>query len=220
MGNQFELQAETRTTQGSANARRLRLADKIPAVIYGADKDPVSLVMSHKDISIALENEAIYTRILTLSVDGKAEQVVLKKVQRHVFKPKIMHVDFLRIKAKEKITMNIPIHYIGEENSAGVKAGGILSKLVNEVEIRCLPQDLPEFFDVDITGLGLDQSLHLSDIKFPSNIELGHEISDEHNPAIINIYTPKAEAEATDEASASDDTAGTDSTKDDSSDKE
>ncbi len=202
MSNTFELSAETRTNHGKAHSRRLRrLENKTPAIVYGAGKDPVALMMSHKELSLALENEAVYSHILTLNIDGKAEQVVLKDLQRHPYKPVIMHADFLRIKAKEKLTMNVPLHYINEEDSPGVKEGGVASHLMTEVEIRCLPANLPEFIEVNVAELALDSSLHLSDIKLPKGVEFATELTEDHDQPIVSIHKPRAAAEEV-EASA------------------
>lgn len=201
MSISFELNAETRNDIGKAASRRLRrLEGRTPAVVYGAGKDAISVTLSHKELSMALEHEAVYSHILTLNIDGKAEQVVLKDLQRHPYKPMIVHADFLRIRAKEKLTMNVPLHFINEDTAPGVKDGGVVSHLMNEVEIRCLPANLPEFIEVDVAELTMDSSLHLSDIKLPSGVELTIELDDEHNQPIVSIHKPRAaiEAEASD----------------------
>lgn len=200
MSNTFELNAESRSDSGKAASRRLRRLDgRTPAVVYGGGKDSVAITLSHKDISLALENEAVYSHILTLSLDGKAEKVVLKALQRHPYKPVIMHADFLRINTNEKLTMNVPIHYINEEQAPGVKASGVVSHLMTEVEIRCLPANLPEFIEVDIANLDIDSSLHLSDIKLPNGVELATEIDSNHDQPIVNIHKPRAAVEASEE---------------------
>ncbi len=207
MSISFELNAETRSDLGKAASRRLRrLDDRTPAVVYGAGKDAQSVTLSHKELSMALEHEAVYSHILTLKVDGKAEQVVLKDLQRHPYKPVIMHADFLRIKAKEKLNMNVPLHYINEDSAAGVKDGGIVSHLMNEVEIRCLPANLPEYIEVDVAELAIDSSLHLSDIKLPKGVEFAVELDSEHDQPIVSIHKPRAavEADASEEDKAAD----------------
>ena len=195
MSNSLEILAQTRTEAGKAHARRLRHAESIPAIVYGAGQDPVTLTLVHKDINHTLKNEAAFSQILTLTIDGKSEPVVIKAIQRHVYKPKIMHVDFLRIKAKEQLTMNVPLHFINEDVCVGLKAGGILSKQFNEVEIKCLPADLPEFIEVDISALELDHSLHLSDVILPKGVEPSTEITPDHNPGIVSISKPKTQVE-------------------------
>ncbi|MDF1795628.1 MAG: 50S ribosomal protein L25/general stress protein Ctc [Coxiellaceae bacterium] len=202
MSNTFELNAETRANHGKANSRRLRrLENKMPAVVYGGGQDPVALTLSHKELSLALENEAMYSHILTLNIDGKAEKVVLKDLQRHPYKPVIMHADFLRIKAKEKLNMNVPIHYMNEEEAPGVKEGGVASHLMTEVEIRCLPANLPEYIEVNVAELAIDSSLHLSDIKLPEGVEFATELTDDSDQPIVSIHKPRAVSEET-EASA------------------
>ncbi len=202
MSNTFELNAETRANLGKAESRRLRrLENKTPAVVYGGGQDPVSLTLSHKDLSLALENEAMYSHILTLKIDGKAEKVVLKDLQRHPYKPVIMHADFLRIKAKEKLNMNVPIHYLNEEEAPGVKEGGVASHLMTEVEIRCLPANLPEYIEVNVAELAIDSSLHLSDIKLPEGVEFATELTEDNDQPIVSIHKPRAVTEEV-EASA------------------
>ncbi|MCH9769738.1 MAG: 50S ribosomal protein L25/general stress protein Ctc [Gammaproteobacteria bacterium] len=204
----FELTATNRNQYGKANARRIRHLDQVPAIIYGAGKDPHTIALNHNEILHALENEAFYSHILTLNIDGSSEQVVLKDLQRHSTKPRIQHVDFLRIKAKEKLTMMVPIHFPGEEDAPGVKAGGVVSKLINEIEVRCLPANLPEFLELDISQLEMNQSLHISQIKLPPNVELTiAELDEEHDQAVVNVHEPKVtkadlEAEAEEAAAA------------------
>jgi large subunit ribosomal protein L25 len=198
MSNTFELNAAVRETNGKAHARRMRrLENQVPAVIYGAGKEPLAISLDHTAFTTALQSEAIYSHILTLKVDGKAEKVVLKDLQRHPYKPVVMHADFLRINAKEKLTMQVPVHFINEEEAAGVKDGGVASHLMNEVEITCLPANLPEFVEVDVAGVALDSSLHLSDITLPKGVELTADLSDEqHNQAIFSIHKTRAGIEA------------------------
>jgi large subunit ribosomal protein L25 len=199
MADKFQLTANARTESGTGVSRRLRRAGLIPAVIYGAGKNPEWISLSHKDISHALNHEAFYSHILTIQVDGgKSEKVVLKDLLRHPFKRQILHADFLRVNASEKLTMNVPIHFAGEESAPGVKAGGVLSKQKTEVEIRCLPANLPEFIEMDISTMKMDQTLHLSDLKLPQGVELALlKLDDEHNLPIASIHQPRAAKEAT-----------------------
>lgn len=197
MSNLFELNAEVRHTRGKAHARRMRrLEDKVPGIVYGIGKDPLSITIDHNTLSTALKNEAIYSHVLTLHLDGKAEQVVLKDLQRHPYKPRIVHIDFLRIDAKAKLTMHVPLHFLHEEEAPGIKDGGIHSHLMTEVEIRCLPANLPEYLAVDVSQVALDGSLHLSDIVLPKGVELTIDLSDEqHNQAIYSIHKSRAAAD-------------------------
>jgi large subunit ribosomal protein L25 len=189
MTNSVDLSVELRQTSGTSESRRLRrLEGKVPAVIYGAGKDPASISIEHRYIMKALESEAFYSQILTLDVAGKQEKVVLKALQRHPSKPKILHADFLRVSAKEKLSMHIPLHFINEETAVGVKQqGGVISHLANDVELRCLPSDLPEFIEVDVAELKLDESIHLSQLKAPKGVEFV-ALSHEDDPALVSIH--------------------------------
>ena len=215
----YEFDAQVRTEQGKKFARRMRRdQDLVPAVVYGAGKAPKAISLLHKDIFHALENEAVFSHILKLRVDGAVEQVVIKDVQRHVFKPKIVHVDFLRVKAKEKITMHVPLHFEGEEEAPGIKSGEAkFTKSIVELEIRCLPADLPEFIALDVSKMALDDVLHLSDIKLPTGVELAlSDLDEEHDQPVIGCHIPKVsqedieaeqhEAELAEEAAASSET--------------
>ena len=200
MSNLFELNAELRSKTGTSDARRLRHQGQIPAVVYGSGQEPQTIVMAHKDIFHALENEAVFSHVLKLTINGKQEDVVLKAVQRHPYKPKITHVDFLRVNTKEKISLNVPLHFINEETSLGVKAGGNLSKTMTELEITCLPSNLPEFINVDIAKLELGHALHISDIQLPKGVELGTELNEDNNHAVISVHKPKGAAVKDDDA--------------------
>lgn len=198
MAELFEFEAEMRSTRGKAAARRLRLLeDKVPAVIYGTGKPPVTISLLHKNVLQALDYEAVYSRILTINLEGQAEKVVIKDMMRHPSRPRVLHMDFLRINTSEKLTMNVPLHFIGEEEAPGIKEGGVLSKLMAELEISCLPADLPEFIDVDVSALEMGDSTHLSKIKLPKGVALATEIEDdEHDQAVANVHQPKVSEEA------------------------
>lgn len=173
MTNNLQLAAEIRNNTGKSTNRRFRLEDKIPAVIYGADKKPEALILKHNEVIKALENEEFFTQIITLNLNGKSEQVVLKDLQRHPYRAtQIMHIDFMRIKASEKITMLIPLHFIEEEVSPGVKQGGIITHSISEVEVKCLPSDLPKYIDIDMSNMELNDIVHLSNLKLPKGVEL------------------------------------------------
>lgn len=213
MSTGFELSAQLRDTTGKAAARRMRHSGLVPGVIYGAGKESAMITLNHDSILHALEQEAFHSHILDIKLDnGKSESVVLKDVQRHVYKPKIVHVDFLRVSATEKLTMHVPLHFIGEEEAAGVKEGGVISKLMTDLEIKCLPKDLPEYIEVNVTDLALEHSVHLSDIKLPKGVELLHAADEEHDHPVISIHMPRvskadleadaAEAEAAEAAAA------------------
>ncbi len=191
MTEQLALSATTREEHGKANSRRLRHQGKLPAVIYGGKKGASSLLLDHNEASKALKNKAIYSHVLSLDVDGKSESVILKAVQRHPIKPRLLHLDFLRINAKEEMTMSVPFNFIGEDKAPGIKQGGILSRLMTEIEIKCLPANLPEGLDVDLSALELDHSVHLADITLPKGVELTQPVDEDHNPGIVNVHKPK-----------------------------
>ena len=191
MSEEFNLIAEMRDDQGKGASRRLRRQGKVPAIIYGAGREPRSLMFDHNKVLQQLEDPSFYSSILNIKVGEKSRAAIVKDIQRHPAKQRILHIDLQRIVEDEKIKMQIPIHYLGEEEAVGVKlGGGTVSKLMTELEISCLPKDLPEFLEVDISELELDQMLNVSDIKLPE----GTEISDliiEQNPAIVSIQEIK-----------------------------
>ena len=193
MSIDFNVTAETRKDVGKGASRRLRHAGKIPGVLYGAGKDAVSLTMSHDEMFHHLEHEAFYSHILKVSVDGKAEKAVLKDVQRHPGKPKIMHVDFQRVSETEKLHMHVPLHFINEDTAPGVKVGGgIVSHLMAGVDIHCLAKDLPEYLEVDLGNLEEGDSLHLSDIKLPEGVEIpALAQGPDHDLPVASIHAKK-----------------------------
>ena len=147
---------------GKGASRRLRHADKVPAILYGAGQEPVSLTLAHNKVFQAQEFEAFYSHVLTLNVDGKAVEAVIKDIQRHPYKPKILHLDFLRVDAKQSLTKKVPVHFINEDSADSIKLeGGVVETHLADVEISCLPADLPEFINVDLNTVALGQTLHL-----------------------------------------------------------
>lgn len=196
MAETIEFNGELREQVGKAAARRFRRLDKVPATVYGAGKEPKAITLPQKDVLKALNHEATFSHILTLKIGEKKEKVILKALQRHATKPLIIHMDFQRIKASEKIHMTIPIHFLGEEECPGTKDEGILSRLMTEVDIRCLPANLPEYIEVDVSKLELDESLHLSDLKLPQGVELDIlELNDETDLPIVSVHLPKVSKE-------------------------
>lgn len=188
------LEATARETVGKSANRRLRFQDKIPAVIYGGDKDPQSITLSHNKVMIAFKNEAIYSSVLDLKIGDSQEKVILKDLQRHPFKPIILHMDLQRVSAKDVLVKEVPLHFLNEETAKGVKAGGIISHAMNQVEVKCQVKDLPPFIEVDLLKVNLDEVLHLSDLKLPKGVELTVDLSDEiHNLPVASIHTPKAQ---------------------------
>ena len=173
MAKNFDLVAELREDRGKGASRRLRHQDKVPAIIYGAGRPPRALSFDHNKVIRQLENESFYSSILNIQVNDKSQAAIVKDIQRHPSKARIMHMDFQRIVADEKIKMNVPIHYLNAEEAEGVKTeGGSVSQIITDIEISCLPADLPEYFEVDIIDLKLNEMLHISDIKLPEGVEI------------------------------------------------
>jgi large subunit ribosomal protein L25 len=193
MREDFDLIAEIREDQGKGASRRLRHEGKVPAIIYGAGRPPRQLAFDHNQVLHELENESFYSSILNIKVGDKSQAAIVKDIQRHPSKHMVMHMDFQRIVADEKIRMNVPIHYLNEEVAVGVKqGGGSVSRLMNDVEVSCLPKDLPEYFEVDIAELELNEMLHLSDIKLPEGVEIPELAQGpEHDHAIVSIHVIK-----------------------------
>ena len=202
MKTSFELVAEFRETQGKGASRRLRHDGKVPAILYGGHADARALTLSHQKLLIMLDNERFYSTILNLKVGDESQAAILKDVQRHPFKNAIVHVDFQRVEENEKIRISVPLHFKGEAVSPGVKSqGGIVSHMRNEAEISCLPKDLPEFIEVDVSALSLNESIHLSQLKVPAGVTLV-ELAKE-DAAVVAIHSPRAEEpEPTVEAAA------------------
>ena len=173
MSDDFDLIAEIREDQGKGASRRLRHQGKVPAIIYGAGRPPRSLSFDHNKVLKQLENESFYSSVLSIKVGSRNQAAILKDMQRHPAKPRIMHMDFQRIVEDEEIKMNVPLHFIGEDIAPGVKdGGGKVSHIMTDVEIVCLPRYLPEYIDVDVSALELDDMLTLSDIKLPEGVEM------------------------------------------------
>ena len=206
MSEEFNLIAEMRDDQGKGASRRLRRQGMVPAVIYGAGRDPRNLMFDHNKVLRQLEDPSFYSSILNIKVGEKSRAAIVKDIQRHPSKKQIIHIDLQRIVEDEQIKMQIPIHYLGEEDAVGVKiGGGTVTKIMTELEISCLPKDLPEFLEVDISELELDQMLNVSDISLPKGVEIS-DIVKEQDQAIVSIQEIKEiiEEEIEDEDSESD----------------
>ncbi|MDT8383825.1 MAG: 50S ribosomal protein L25/general stress protein Ctc [Gammaproteobacteria bacterium] len=192
MSVDFNITAESRSDVGKGASRRLRRDGKVPGIIYGSGKDPVSVITNHSELLHHLENEAFYSHILTLKLDGKAEKVVLKDLQRHPAKPRLLHVDFMRVSVSDVIHMQVPVHFINEDVSVGVKSGGMVSHLMNSIEVVCKAQDLPEYLTVDIAALEEGASLHLSDIVLPKGVTIAALThGEDHDLPVVSIHTPR-----------------------------
>jgi large subunit ribosomal protein L25 len=208
MAISFELNAESRTDTGKGASRRLRHAGKVPAIIYGGNKDPEALTLSHNELLRNLEHEAFYSHILTIKTGGGMTSAILRDLQRHPSKPLILHVDLQRVSAGEKLKTQVPLHIIGEDTSPGVKAGGLVSHEQTEVEVECLPKDLPEFIEIDISGLEVGETLHLSDLQIPEGVTLLElERGEDHDLGVVSIHAKRGGGE--EEAAEGGEEAGT-----------
>jgi len=199
----IELNAELRTDTGKGASRRLRHANKVPAILYGAGKEPESLTLEQKDVQYELQHEAFFTQVLELNVGGKKQDVLLRDLQHHPYKQDILHMDFQRVEAKKEMHVNIPLHFINEDIAPGVKTeGGAISHVMSEVEIVCLPKNIPEFIDVDLSELHMGEIVHLSDLKMPAGVEVfALKQGEEHDSAVASIHARKV-AEEHEEAEA------------------
>ena len=193
---EFTLNAEARSDLGKGASRRLRrLASQVPAVIYGGDKAPVSISLLAKEVAKLLENEAAYSHVIALTVDGAVETVVIKALQRHPAKGFVLHADFQRVVAGQKLTAHVPLHFINEATAVGVKQqGGEISHTISEVEVSCLPKDLPEFIEVDMAAVEVGQTVHMSDLKLPKGVELV-ALAHGNNLAVSNIHASRVKEE-------------------------
>lgn len=194
MSTAFALEAKKRTLEGKGASRRLRrLEGAMPAIVYGASKEPVSISLMTKDFIRQLQNEAFFAHIIDLSIDGTNEKVVLKDLQRHPVSNWPIHADFLRVDTTHKITMKVPLHFINEDICEGVKTGGgSINHLSNDLDISCLAKDLPEFIEVDLAALTVGHSIHISEITLPAGVEsvaLSH--GEEHDLALVTVLSPK-----------------------------
>ena len=214
MSESFIVVAEARADEGKGASRRLRrLEGKIPAVIYGGDKPAQSLTLIRKDFEHMLESEACYSSILEVQVAGESQNAIIKDIQRHPAKGFPMHADFLRIRMDQAIKVNVPLHFVNEEQCAGVKlGGGMIQKQATDVEVQCLPKDLPEYLEVDMLEVELGDIVHLSDIALPDGVtSTALELGDDHDLAIASVIAPRGTKEADDEAADTDgDEAGSD----------
>jgi len=186
----IEIKADKRSVQGTGASRRLRRESKVPGVLYGAGKDALPIEVDHKDLWFKLKMEAFHASILDLDLGGEKSQVLLRDYQMHPFRPLILHIDFQRVAANKKIHMKVPLHFVNAEISPGVKAtGGLVQHVLNELEVSCLPKDLPEFIEVDLANLQAGHSLHLSGITLPPGVEA--LVPKGEDPTVATIVIPK-----------------------------
>ena len=201
MQENFEINAVSRDVQGKGASRRLRREGMVPGIIYGGNVEPQMFATRHNELILHLEHEAFYSHILTVNLDGKAQKVVLKDLQRHPAKPFIMHVDLLRVSDSDRIKMHVPLHFINEEGCPGVKAGGTISHSQTDVEVICAAKDLPEFIEVDMAEMNIGDTIHLSELKMPEGVEvlaLTHG-DDSHDTGVVAIHAAKGGADDVEE---------------------
>ena len=211
MSDQFELTAELREDKGKGASRRLRrLADQVPAIIYGGKEDPKPLTLVRKDFEKALENEAFFSHVLSINVGGNTEKAILKDLQRHPAKDVVMHADFLRVDDKVAIKVHVPIHFVNEDTCYGVKMeGGMVQHQVTDIEVSCLPADIPEYIEVDMAEVKSGEIVHLTDITLPEGVtSVALALGDDHDLAVASVVPPKGGSDADDEAEAAADADG------------
>ncbi|MEE8057146.1 MAG: 50S ribosomal protein L25/general stress protein Ctc [Pseudomonadales bacterium] len=202
MSSEFTLNAETRTDLGKGASRRLRrLENKTLGIVFGGKNKPIPITIANNEIVKLAESEAFFTSLVDLSIDGKTEQVVVKDMQRHPAKDTILHIDFMRVSATTKITMHVPLHFINEENCKGVKQeGGIISHALNDIEVSCLPKDLPEYIEVDMIDLNIGDNIHISNLTLPAGVESVALIhGEDHDLLVSAVNAPRGGGDEDDE---------------------
>ena len=203
MAKQQTIQATSRKDEGKGASRRLRRAGMVPAVIYGGKSDPVSIQLEHEKTWVASQNEWFYSSIISLDIDGKLENVLLRDLQRHPFKQLIMHADFQRVDANALLRTSVPLHFVnGDVSPAGKTAGVVIMHELTQVEVECLPKDLPGNIQVDLSGLKPNDTIHLSQLALPAGVEIPQlKLSSDHDVAVVAARMARVEAEeTTDEA--------------------
>jgi len=193
MSDIFEINAQPRSDTGKGASRRLRHADLVPGIIYGARKDPEMISLGHSDLLLHLDNEAFYSHVLTVKVGKKSQKVILKDIQRHPAKPCVQHVDFQRVSAKEKLKTRVPLHFTSEAAAPGVKIGGVVSHHIADVEVSCLPKDLPEFIAVDMSAMEMGDTVLMSGIILPKGVEIPILAQgEEYDLPVVSVHTGHA----------------------------
>jgi large subunit ribosomal protein L25 len=197
MATIHEIPAESRKDEGKGASRRLRRTDKVPAIVYGSSEPPASIQLEHNTVWLASLHEWFYSSILDLNLDGKTQKVLLRDLQRHPFKAQLLHIDFQRVDENKAIRIRVPLHFLNQEKSpAGKMAGVLISHAMTDVEIACLPKDLPEFIEVDLSELSLGDIVHVSDLKLPVGVEIPElRLGKEHDSAVVTAQEIKVEVE-------------------------
>ena len=197
----IEISARKREAQGTGASRRLRRMGKVPGIVYGGEKGPVNIELDHKDLFLNLRNEKFHASILSLALDGAKEQVLLRAVNMHPFKLQVQHIDFQRVQKDKKIHMKVPLHFVNAEKSPGVKEqSGVVNHVLNELDVICLPDDLPEYLEVDLSSLSLGKSMHVRELALPKGVELA--MHKDENPVIATVVVPAIVAEEEEAAPA------------------
>src|SRR5687767_206021 len=197
----IEITARKRETQGTGAARRLRRRGLVPGIVYGGEQGAVNIELEHKALYLNLRNERFHASILTLELAGAKEQVLLRAVSMHPYKAQVQHVDFQRVQKNKKLHMKVPLHFTNAEKSPGVKdQGGVVSHVLNEIDITCLPDDLPQFVEVDLGNLAVGNSIHARDLKLPSGVELA--LKKDENPVVATVVVPQLVTEEEEAAAA------------------
>jgi large subunit ribosomal protein L25 len=203
----FEIEAEARAGSGRADSRKLRRLGRVPAIVYGGGKGPNAITLDRNSLVHQMALEAFYTSILSVNVGSQKQPVVVKDVQRHPAKSVVMHLDFQRVVEDEEITLTVPIHFVGEAAAIGVKdQGGVIEHALTDVEISCLPANLPEYLELDVSAMQLNEILHLSDIKYPEGVS-STQLAHDHDSPVVAIHPPRRE-EAEDEVEEAEVAAG------------
>ena len=197
----IEISARKRESQGTGPSRRLRRTGRVPGIVYGGEHGPVNIELDHKDLYLNLRNEKFHASILTLEVGGDKQQVLLRAVNMHPFKAQVQHVDFQRVSKDKKIHMKVPLHFVNAEKSPGVKEqGGVVSHVLNELDITCFPDDLPEFIEVDLGGMSVGNSIHARELALPKGVEA--VLHKDENPVIATVVVPALITEEEEAAAA------------------
>ena len=193
----YELNATLRGDKGKGASRRLRHANILPAIVYGGGKDPVSISLLQKDVQHKLPDESFYSQVLSLNIEGKTEDVLLRDIQHHPYKMDVMHMDFIRVDANKVVHVFSQLHFSGEDVSPGVKTeDGVVNHVITEVELECLPKDIPEFIAVDLSEMHVGDVVHLSDLQLPAGVEiLALKQGEEHDTAVVGMHVRKVIAE-------------------------
>ena len=200
----LELNATLREVKGKGASRRLRHAKTLPAIVYGAGKDPVSITLFQKDVQYRLPDEQFYSQVLSLNIEGKAEDVLVRDIQHHPYKIEVMHMDFIRVDAKKVVHVFSQLHFVGEDESPGIKTeGGVVNHVITEVELECLAKNIPEFIEVDLSEMHVGDVVHLSDLKLPKDVEvLALKHGEDHDTAVVGMHVRKVVEEVEEDTTA------------------